>query len=100
MSAHTGNGTIKLTGNTAFITGGGSGIGRGIAEAFRDLDNEVIISGRRKSLLNEVTTANPAMGSLELDIENASSIASVSQTLTERYPDLNAVLNNAWHHAV
>ena len=35
------------------------------------------------------------MGSLELDIENASSLESVSQTLMERYPDLNVVFNNA-----
>lgn len=86
---------MKLTGNTVFITGGGSGIGRGIAEALHNLGNKIIISSRRKSLLDEVTTANPGMGSLELDIENASSIESVSRTIMERYPDLNVVFNNA-----
>jgi uncharacterized oxidoreductase len=86
---------VKLTGNTVFITGGGSGIGRAIAEALHNLGNKIIISGRRKSLLDAVTTANQGMGSPELDIENASSIASISQMLTERYPSLNVVFNNA-----
>jgi uncharacterized oxidoreductase len=86
---------MKLTGNTVFITGGGSGIGRGIAQAFYDLGNKVIISGRRKNLLDEMTDANPGMKSLELDIESTSSIAAASRTLIERYPDLNVVFNNA-----
>jgi uncharacterized oxidoreductase len=90
-----GEGIMKLNGNTIFITGGGSGIGRGIAESLHKLGNKVIISGRRKSVLDEVTKANPGIESLKLDIEDASSIASVSQTLIKRYPDLNVLFNNA-----
>ncbi|MDR6104535.1 putative oxidoreductase [Agrobacterium larrymoorei] len=86
---------MKMTGNTILITGGGSGIGRALAEAFHALGNKVIISGRRQSALDEVTRANPGMVSAVLDATKAENIRTFAETLTRDHPELNVVINNA-----
>src|SRR5690242_10987319 len=65
---------MRMHDNTIFITGGTSGIGRGLAEAFHNLGNLVIVSGRRADALATVCEANPRMRSFVLDVTDPAAI--------------------------
>jgi uncharacterized oxidoreductase len=86
---------MQMYGNTILITGGGSGIGRALAEAFHALGNQVIIAGRRQQVLRETINANSGIKSAVFDIENADAIRSFAAQLAKDYPSLNAVIHNA-----
>jgi len=86
---------MEMTGNTILITGGGSGIGRALAEAFHRAGNQVIIAGRRANVLASVAEANPGMKTMTLDIQDPTAIALFAQNVARDYPALNVLVNNA-----
>ncbi len=86
---------MNLSGNTILITGGGSGIGRGLAEEFHKLGNQVIIAGRRKRVLEETASFNPGMRSISFDVESHTSIRDFGAQVIADFPSLNMLINNA-----
>jgi uncharacterized oxidoreductase len=86
---------MQISGNTILITGGGSGIGRALAEAFHRRGNKVIVAGRRQSALDAVREANPGIETATLDLTDPQDIARFAAQIARDYPTLNALLNNA-----
>ena len=86
---------MKRTGNTILITGGGSGIGRGLAEAFHALENKVILAGRRRNALEQVASAHPGMEWAVVDVQDAQALDVFAHSMVEKYPTLNVLINNA-----
>lgn len=86
---------MQIKGGTILVTGGGSGIGRGLAELFHRKGAKVIISGRRDDVLQSVVSANPGMAKFAFDITDPRQIRESATTLLEQHPALDALVNNA-----
>ena len=86
---------MNISGNTILITGGTSGIGRGLAEALYAKGNTVIIAGRRQSLLDEITARHPGMTGLAVDMTESAAIAPFAESVKQKFPQLNVLINNA-----
>jgi uncharacterized oxidoreductase len=86
---------MQMDGNTIFITGGGEGIGRGLAEAFHELANQVIIASRREKVLKAVCEANPGMHSYVLNVADPQQVRGVAAKAITEFPKLNCVIANA-----
>jgi len=86
---------MRLTGNTILITGGTSGIGRALAEAFHQRGNRVVIAGRRQHLLDKITAACPGMRGMQLDVADPRAVEEFAAQLREQLPELNVLINNA-----
>ena len=86
---------MKETGATVLITGGGSGIGTGLAVAFHARGAKVIIEGKTASRLAAVASKHPGMEVEVLDVADADQVTALAARIAGRHPTLNVVINNA-----
>lgn len=86
---------MKTQGNTILVTGGGSGIGRALAQRWHALGNAVVVAGRRQEALDETIAGRDGMHAYKLDIDDPRAIEEFAAKLVASHPDLNLLVNNA-----
>lgn len=86
---------MDITGHTILITGGSAGIGLAFAQKFLELGNEVIVTGRRQSKLDEVKAAHPKLHIIQSDVGDPAAIAALAKEVETRFPKLDLLMNNA-----
>ena len=86
---------MKLTGRTILITGGSAGIGLAFALKFLELGNQVIVTGRRQSALDELKAKYPELHTVQSDVADPAQIAFIAKRVKAGYPKLDVLMNNA-----
>ena len=91
--------TDALAGRVAVITGGGGGIGFGIAKAFVAAGAKVVIASRNQERLDTAATELRAMGgdvtTVQADVRNYDDVAGIVKTTLDTYGALDVMIANA-----
>ena len=83
------------TSRTVLITGGGSGIGAGLAGAFHARGAQVIIAGRTRSRIEAVAARYPGMAIEVVDVAEPHEVEALAAKVATEWPELDTVVNNA-----
>lgn len=90
---------FDLTGRTALITGGGSGIGKGCAKILADAGANVFVIGRRESKLQEVCKEIQGQGGIcdyyAADLSREENCEAMVQACVKRFGRLDILVNSA-----
>src|SRR3989442_827184 len=86
---------MKLTGRTILITGGSAGIGLAFALKFLELGNQVIVTGRRQEVIDEVKAEHPMLHTIQSDVADSAQIAALAARVKTNFPKLDVLMNNA-----
>ena len=86
---------MQLRDQHVFITGGGSGIGLALAQAFLVRGNRVTICGRNADRLEQAGAANPGLEFFVADIATENGLHAVAAELQGRLGTVSILVNNA-----
>src|SRR5215212_1201051 len=88
-----------LLGQVAVVTGGGSGIGRGIALELARAGSDVVVAGRREGPLRDVAAEVEALGRRALaqptDVREWEEVRRLMAAAVETFGRLDILVNNA-----
>lgn len=91
--------TSTLSGSVAVVTGGGRGIGLGIAAALAGRGATVVITGRDESQVHaaarELSSHGPACEGIVCDVTDLVSVTALGTRLREKYGRVDILVNNA-----
>src|SRR5437764_7803091 len=86
---------MNLTGRTILITGGSAGIGLAFALKFVELGNQVIVTGRRQAVLDQVKERYPKLHTIQSDVADPTQIEALAARVKADFPKLDVLMNNA-----
>jgi uncharacterized oxidoreductase len=86
---------MNITGHTVFIPGATSGIGLALALRLKARGNNVIIGGRRTDRLQQISTENPGIDTVQVDTTDPASIGATARQVVADHPDLDVLITMA-----
>jgi uncharacterized oxidoreductase len=86
---------MKVSGNTILITGGATGIGLALADAFVKEGNEVIVCARTEDNLKQAKEKLPQLHVKKCDISKEADCEKLYTWATAHFKGLNVLINNA-----